>query len=476
MAKPHESQEESHAVAVVMVPLPAQGHLNQLLHLSRLILSAAASLPVFYVGAATHIRQAKLRLHGWDLSNSISNNINFHEFPTPSFQNPQPDPHAPTKFPIQIIPSLSASINLRDPVYGFVNDLSTKYKRVVVIYDSMMAYVVQDIDSVPNAESYCFWSISAFAMYFFQWDKAGRPDLPNVQALSVLDTFPGPDDFFSPEFSQFRSMQRGSRKSFFGDIYNSSRVIEGSYLDLLETGAEKKWVIGPFNPVETNTYPEKKSDTSRIIRHACLDWLDKQGPNSVIFVSFGTTTSISDEQIKELAMGLEKSQQKFIWVLREADKGDIFTGEVRKPVLPEGFEERVRERGIVVRDWAPQLEVLGHSATGGFMSHCGWNSCMESISTGVPMATWPMHSDQPMNAALVKKGLRIGVEVKDWACQDEVVSSGVVESAVRKLMGSKEGDEMRKRAKELGDAVKKSVMEGGIRNKEMDSFITHIIR
>ncbi|GFP87757.1 zeatin o-glucosyltransferase [Phtheirospermum japonicum] len=464
------NDKESQAIAVVMVPMPAQGHLNQLLHLSHRLASTAI-VPVYYIGAATHIRQAKLRLHGWDLS-SISNNINFHEFPTPHFQNPQPDPHAPTNFPVQIIPSILTTINnLRGPVFAFVNDLSIKYKKVVIIYDSLMASVVQDIYSIPNAESYRFWSLSAITLYFLHWHTAGRPDNLPAEAYSILKELPAPDGLFHPEVQTLRA-SRKNRIS--GVIYNSSVLIEGLYLDLLANGTAKQWAIGPFNPIKINTYPEKKNDSSRIIRHECLDWLDKQGPNSVIFVSFGTTTSISDEQIKELAIGLEKSQQKFIWVLREADKGDIFSGETRKPVLPDGFEGRVKKRGIVVRDWAPQLEVLGHSATGGFMSHCGWNSCMESISMGVPIATWPMHSDQPVNAALVTKGLRIGVEVKDWACGDEVVSSGVVESAVRKLMGSEEGDEMRKRAKELGDAVKQSVMDGGISRKEMDSFITHI--
>ncbi|KAI3446488.1 hypothetical protein Pfo_003153 [Paulownia fortunei] len=468
----HSQENGNHKesqVAVVMVPLPAQGHLNQLLHLSRLV--SATNLPVYYVGATTHIRQAKLRVHGWDPS-AIAN-IQFHEFPTPPFHNPPPDPHASTKFPFQIIPSLSASTHLRDPVYTFVNKLSSKYRRVVVIYDSLMAYVVQDIDSIPNAESYCFWSISAFTLYSFHWEAAGRPDVP-AEAESILKQIPGPDGFFPPEFSEFSSLQRGSRKISSGGIYNSSRVIEGLYLDLLAegktTGAEKLWAIGPFNPV---VIPEKKDSK---IRHKCLEWLDKQGLNSVIFVSFGTTSSISNEQVKELAFGLERSQQKFIWVVRDADKGDIFSGEVREAELPEGFEERVKERGMIVRDWAPQLEILGHPSTGGFMSHCGWNSCIESISMGVPIATWPMHSDQPRNAVLVTKVLKIGVEVKDWARRDELVSSSIVENAVRKLMASEEGDEIRKRAKELGVAVKNSVMEGGTSSKEMDSFITHITR
>lgn len=336
-----------------------------------------------------------------------------------------------------------------------------------------MSYVVQDIGSVQNAESYCFRGISAFALYSFHWEAAGRPDDVPAEA-AVLKEIPGLDGCFSPEFEEFSRLQSGSRKIFSGDIYNSSRAIEGFYLDLLAerktTGAEKLFAVGPFNPV---VLPEKKGSRTR---HECLDWLDRQSPNSVIFVSFGTTSSLSDEQVKELASGLERSQQNFIWVLRDADKGDIFTGEVRKSKLPEGFEERVKERGMIVRDWAPQLEILSHPCTGGFMSHCGWNSCIESISMGVPMATWPMHSDQPMNAVLVTKVLRIGVEVKDWRRRDEVVSSGAVENAVRRLTGSEKGDELRKRAQELGAAVRSSVMEGGSSSKEMDAFITHITR
>ncbi|KAG8367884.1 hypothetical protein BUALT_Bualt16G0119000 [Buddleja alternifolia] len=199
---------------------------------------------------------------------------------------------------------------------------------------------------------------------------------------------------------------------FSGDIYNLSREIEGLYLNLLKkeksTGAAKAWALGPFNPISK---PE-----SKIVRHECLDWLDKQEPGSVIFVSFGTTSSLLDEQVKEIAIGLESSGQKFIWVLRDADKGNIFEGEARKPELPIGFEERVREKGIVVRDWAPELEILGHLA----------------------IATWSMHSDQPRNAVLVTKVLKTGVEVREWELRDELVSSMKIEKVVRMLMDSKE--------------------------------------
>ncbi|KAK8705362.1 hypothetical protein V6N13_048965 [Hibiscus sabdariffa] len=165
-----------------------------------------------------------------------------------------------------------------------------------------------------------------------------------------------------------------------------------------------------------------------------------------------------------------------MWVLRDADKGDVFNGEVRRPDLPKGYVDSVKERGVVVRDWAPQLEILAHPAIGGFVSHCGWNSCMESITMGVPIGAWPMHSDKPRNAVLITKLLKVGITIKDWAHRDEIVTAAVVEDAVRRLMASEEGEEVRKRAEELSGAVRQSVGEGEVYSKEWDSFINHIIK
>lgn len=109
------------------------------------------------------------------------------------------------------------------------------------------------------------------------------------------------------------------------------------------------------------------------------------------------------------------------------------------------------------------------------MSHCGWNSCNESISMGVPIASWPMHSDQPRNTVLITKVLKIGIVVRAWENRGELVSAVRIENAVRTLMRSAEGDELRQRAAELSGAVKKSVMNGSS-HKEMDSFVAHITR
>ncbi|XP_060177353.1 zeatin O-glucosyltransferase-like [Lycium barbarum] len=459
------NNQKSQKVVVVMVPFPAQGHLNQLLQLSCLI--ASYNIQVHYVSTKTHNLQAKLRVHCFD---SISK-IHFHEFSTPNFISPSPNPNSQIKFPSHLQPSFEASSHLRKPVKKLLQTLSSKNRRVIIINDSLMGSVVQDFVSLPNAEAYTFHSVSAFTLFLFIWEKKNRPFPIDAEMLNELPTLEG---CFSPEFERFMKIEYDSMKFNSGKIYNTCRVIESPFLDLLSKelidNNKKQWALGPFNPL---TFPKKGTNTRS---HNCLLWLDKQEPKSVLYVSFGTTTSFSDEQFEEMAIGLEQSQQKFVWVLRDADKGNVFTKDSRKFKLPKGFEERVKERGILVRDWAPQLEILGHVSTGGFLSHCGWNSCIESISMGVPIAAWPMHSDQPRNTVLITKILKIGLLVRDWAHRNELVKSNIVKKCVEKLMASKEGDEMRDGAKNLSVAIRKSVGEGGVKRMELDSFISHITR
>ncbi|KAK4485436.1 hypothetical protein RD792_008076 [Penstemon davidsonii] len=461
----NKSTEQPH-VAVIMVPFPAQGHLNQLMQLSCLITSY--DIPVYYVGSAIHNRQAKVRING--LSPHDIAKIHFHDLPTPSFASPPPNPNSSNKFPAQLQPAWDATLGLRQPVATYLRDMSSKANRVVVIHDPMMAVVVQDVVSIHNAESYVFNCISAFCQFSFNCENKGIP-FP----IELPKELPSIEGCLSDEVQSIVALQMEPLNYRAGDIHNTCRLIEAPYLDLLaredETGNRKRWAIGPILPTKLSL--ANKSSDGKL---KCLEWLDKQEAKSVIYVSFGTTTSLSDEQIEELALGLEQSKQRFLWALRDADKGNVFDGEVRRVKLPEGFEERVKEMGIVVRDWAPQPEILAHPSTGGFMSHCGWNSCIESITMGVPIAAWPMHSDQPRNTMLVTDILKIGLVVREWTQREELVKASTIENVVRRLMASEEGNEIRKRAEELGATVRQATEEGGVSRVELDSFIAHITR
>ncbi|TKY62639.1 Zeatin O-glucosyltransferase [Spatholobus suberectus] len=382
---------------------------------------------------------------------------------------PGPQPRRRNKVPSHLLPSFEASTTLREPVFALLQSLSSVARRVVVIHDSLMASVVQDAVHVSNCESYTFHSVSAFTMFLYFWDAMGRPPVE----MSHIPEVPSLEGCFTARFMDFIASQYEFHKFSKGTIYNTTRAIESPYMELIERTISSKthWALGPFNPlsIERGVYTRQ---------HFSVEWLDKQEARSVMYVSFGTTTCFSEEQIKELASGLEQSKQRFIWVARDADKGDVFNEDrVRSSAeLPKGFEERVKGVGLVVRDWAPQLEILSHSSTGGFMSHCGWNSCMESITMGVPIAAWPVHSDQPRNRVLVTEVLKVGLVVKDWDHRDELVTASDVEIAVKKLMATKEGDEMRQRATNLKNAILRSRDEGGVSRVELDDFIAHVTR
>ncbi|KAI3732989.1 hypothetical protein L1987_64203 [Smallanthus sonchifolius] len=454
---------EAAEVVVVMVPFVAHGHLNQLFHLSRLI--STNNIPVHFVSTTTHIRQLRSRHH----DSGPPSAVHFHQFPTPPFTSPPA--HPSNRFPSHLQPAFESTLHLRRPVADLILSLSTTARRIAVVHDFLMSYVVQDVKTIPNAETYIFNPLSAFDSFWRTWERQGRPFPMDPEMLKRL---PSDEGTFSPEFVDFVNFQYPHVGSHVGELFDSSRVIEGEYIEYLEreelSDKKKIWAV------MQSSHSDKSVLTVSENRHNCLQWLDLQPANSVIYVSFGTTTTFSNEQIKELAIGLERSQQRFIWVARAADTGDVFGGDAKIVDLPVGYEERVAGRGLVVRGWAPQVEILAHSATGGFMSHCGWNSTTESISMGVPIATWPMHSDQPRNAFFITNVLRIGLVVIDWEHRDELVSSAVVEDVIRRLINSREGEEIQKRAAALADTIRRSVAEGGECRKETDSLISYISR
>ncbi|XP_057863927.2 LOW QUALITY PROTEIN: linamarin synthase 2 [Cryptomeria japonica] len=203
---------------------------------------------------------------------------------------------------------------------------------------------------------------------------------------------------------------------------------------------------------------------------SCLKWLDTQQPDSVIYVSFGSLAVSSNEQLEELAVGLEKSEHPFLWVLRM----DIARG--TPATLPEGFEERTKDRGVIVK-WAPQVKVLSHTSVGGFLTHCGWNSTLESMSMGIPMLGWPHFSDQFLDCRFCKDVWKIGIDLEGVDVgENVVVRREEIEKGVRRLMEGKEAEELRKRGMELKEAAFKAVGEGGSSFLNLNRFIQDMMQ
>ncbi|KAI6698807.1 hypothetical protein NL676_018926 [Syzygium grande] len=259
-----------------------------------------------------------------------------------------------------------------------------------------------------------------------------------------------------------------------GILVNTFAELEPRAVEALaDLGAPKVYPVGPI----LNIKAESKKGFE------ILDWLDQQPNGSVVFLCFGSKGSFDELQAKEIAHALEQSGYHFLWSLRRPP----VKGKMEDPhdyadlteVLPEGFLNRTAGVGRVI-GWAPQVTVLAHPAIGGFVSHCGWNSTLESIWFGVPIAVWPQYAEQQFNAfqLVVELGLAAQIKIdyqRDLAKEsDLVVMADEIEGGIRKLMEGEEARERRKKVKELSEKSRKALTEGGSSYSSLARFIEDV--
>ena len=261
-----------------------------------------------------------------------------------------------------------------------------------------------------------------------------------------------------------------------GFLVNSFSKMEESTVKALQEEHNKTtklfYMVGPI--IQTGSNCSEESNGS-----ICLKWLENQTPNSVLYVCFGSGGTLSQQQINELALGLELSNQKFLWVLREPRNSKDVDYKIAAignndddllKYLPHGFLERTKEQGLVVPLWAPQTKILSHTSTGGFLTHCGWNSTLESIVSGVPMVTWPLFGDQMLNAILLVEGLKVGLKIK--FNENGIAEREEIAMVVRDLMLGEERSEIRQRIKELKDDAACALAEDGSSTRALSEFGT----
>ncbi|CAN6204197.1 unnamed protein product [Urochloa humidicola] len=221
----------------------------------------------------------------------------------------------------------------------------------------------------------------------------------------------------------------------------------------------------------------------------CMTWLDAQPDESVLYVCFGSGGTLSAVQTAELAAGLEASGQRFLWVARVPNDVDncasYFGGEgVRGGgggdddddkllgYVPEGFVERTRGVGLAVPDWAPQVEILGHRAVGGFVSHCGWNSALETMAAGVPVLAWPLFAEQRMNAVKLASEGGVGLALRVAAREEDgVVPREEVAAAARELMEGEKGAVARRKAREMREEVRRASVPDGPAHRALAAVV-----
>ncbi|KAI8532761.1 hypothetical protein RHMOL_Rhmol11G0239100 [Rhododendron molle] len=300
------------------------------------------------------------------------------------------------------------------------------------------------------------------------------PHLPHQIRLTKMQLSEDERNGSESDFQRLRIKSKESELSSYGVIANSFYELETEYADYYRNVLKRRtWHIGPVSLC--NREVEDKAHRGKdaaIDEHECLKWLDSKEPNSVLYICFGSVAKFDDSQLYEIAMGLESSGQQFVWVVRRGK-----SEEENEKWLPEGFEERMKDKGLIIKGWAPQVLILDHEAVGGFVTHCGWNSTLEGISAGVPMVTWPVFAEQFYNEKLVTEILRIGVSVgnKKWSMK---VNNGIrreeIGKAMRQVMVGKEAKEMRNKARGFKEMANKAVEEGGSSYADLNGLICEL--
>ncbi|CAM0151418.1 unnamed protein product [Urochloa decumbens] len=286
-------------------------------------------------------------------------------------------------------------------------------------------------------------------------------------------------------------LQIGNFPSFLIDMSGSEMskaIIELSqelfkYIDQLRP----KVLLNTFDELEANVIREMKkhfdvftvgpmvgsSTEARIhlFKHDNVDkkrymeWLQAHPEKSVVYVSFGSVTKNSKRQMDEIIGGLRQCRRPYLLVVRKDGLEDDDENN-------HNLEDTQSQLGMVV-EWCDQLEVLSHSAVGCFVSHCGWNSTIEAVVSGVPVIGVPNMLDQLTNIYLIEEEWGIGI--KGERNNDGVVTGTELARCIELVMGeSPKAMAIRERSKALKEIAQASVNAGGSAEKKLRDFIKTI--
>uniref|UniRef100_A0A0E0FSS2 Glycosyltransferase n=1 Tax=Oryza nivara TaxID=4536 RepID=A0A0E0FSS2_ORYNI len=461
---------------VVLYPGLGVGHLVPMVELAKVFLRH---------GLAVTVAAVKPPLDSPDFSAAVARfaecnpAINFHVLPPP------PPPPAPVGSG-----SDGKSASPIVGMLGFLNAMNAPLRDFLCSLPSVDALIVDmfctdalDVASELRLPVYVFFTSAASDLAVFLHLTSMRDSI-NTSFGELGDSMihiPGCPPFKASELpSDILSDNEASRLILLmfrrhpesrGILVNTFESLETRALRALEDGL---CVPGRATPTVYSIGPIVSGGGGSDKDHDCLRWLDAQPDNSVVFLSFGSLGRFCKKQLEEIAIGLQKSEKRFLWVVRSPriDEKNVFEP-LAEPdldaLLPAGFMEETRGRGLVVKLWAPQVEVLRHRATGAFVTHCGWNSTLEGITAGLPLLCWPLYAEQRLNKVFVVEEMKLGVEMRGY--DEEVVVAEEVEAKVRWVMESEGGQALRQRAAAVKDAAAQAIKEGGSSHAAFFKFL-----
>ncbi|KAF5807613.1 putative 7-deoxyloganetin glucosyltransferase [Helianthus annuus] len=444
-------EKKPHALCI---PAPLQGHINPMLKLAK-ILHSKGFLITFVNTEFNH--QRLLRSQGLEA---------LHGLPSFRFETiPDGLPPPENTNATQEIPSLAKSVEetCLGPFKSLVTKVNASYAPVTcIVSDLLMGFTLAAAEELGIPEILLWTSGTGSLICYNQFTNLLEKELmplkdPSYLVNGYLDTvvdciptMPGirlkdfppfiriiyPGDEYMVRFLCLQ-VERAKRASAI--IFNTFDALEHDVLDSLSSMYPPCYGIGPLHLLEKNIADKSlASFKSNLWKEEpeCLKWLDSQAPSSVIYVNFGSIAVMTPQQLVEFCWGLAKSNYSFLWIIRP----DLVIGD--NAMLPPEFVTETSDRGMLV-GWCPQEEVLNHPSIGGFLTHSGWNSTLESISSGVPMICWPFFADQQTNCWWSCNKWGVATEI------DNNVKSDEVSKLVVELMKGEKGREIRKNVIDL---------------------------
>ncbi|KAL5176095.1 7-deoxyloganetin glucosyltransferase [Glycine soja] len=462
----------------VVTPYPAQGHVNPLLKLAKLL-----HLRGFHI-TFVHTEYNYKRLLKSRGPNALDGLPDFRFESIPDGLPPLDDDNV-----TQHVPSLCDSIrkNFLKPFYKLVHRLnhSSATEGLIppvtcLVSDGCMPFTIQAAQELglPN---FIFWPASACAFLsiinFPTLVEKGLTPLKDESYLtngyldSKVDWIPGMKNFRLKDIPDFiRTTDLNDvMLQFFIEVanriqrnttilFNTFDGLESDVMNALSSMFPSLYPIGPF-PLLLNQSPQSHLTSlgSNLWNEdlECLEWLEFKESRSVVYVNFGSITVMSAEQLLEFAWGLANSKKPFLWIIRP----DLVIG--GSVILSSEFVSETRDRSLIA-SWCPQEQVLNHPSIGVFLTHCGWNSTTESVCAGVPMLCWPFFAEQPTNCRYICNEWEIGMEIDTSAKREEV------EKLVNELMVGEKGKKMREKVMELKRKAEEVTKPGGCSYMNLD--------
>nr|WMX18670.1 C-rhamnosyltransferase [Viola tricolor] len=364
-----------------------------------------------------------------------------------------------TRRSLQVLPSLLHSLS--PPLSALVTDVT------------LLTPVLEFTATLKNLPKYilfvsCARMFSLLASYHTFFSTTHHlPDDDYFSKAELLETpFPGVGPFLKSSIPAALQEATNLFVSIFKEDGKRVSSFDGVFIntfDRLEpelVGNGAKLFDGRVMP-PLITVRLSPCDFERGAGASKLGWLDDQAPGSVVYVSFGSRIAIKKERIREIGEGLVRCGYPFLWVVKDkiVDKEDTA---LLEDVIGDELMEKVKSKGLVVKEWVDQGEILGHKAVGGFVNHSGWNSVTEAAWCGMRVLAWPADADQGLNAEAVEKS-GLGIWAKDWGClagpnSDKMVTGEEIGTKIQEMMGN---DLLRLQAQQIRDEARNAFGDGG---------------